>query len=393
MPPAQIHRAHRGAARLARLVVLLVTALCGLVAAACVEQTSKQHKTRSGSATTHPTSRPTTHPTPASTRRTTRPGQRPAVPPYATPANYSERTVQVGQAPWRLPGTLSWPTPPVAGKVAPRAALVLVHGSGPRDRDETVGPNKPFRDIATALASRGIVVLRYDKRTLAYREATERSRERLTSKEETIDDALAAIALLRREAGVDARRIFVLGHSLGGYLLPRIARADGKLAGLIFMAANSRPFEQVLRAQFDFLAGLDGKVNEHEAKRRAKLETKIARLARMKPSTPRALLPLGLSAAFWLDLKAPTPRALVRQLRLPMLFLQGERDYQVTLVDLAGWQRALAGRKNVRFRRYPRANHLLLDNPGKPHPREFQRPGYVTKQAIVDIIEFIKTTK
>lgn len=386
MPLAQIHRVHRGAAPRARLA-LLVTSLCLLVAGGCVESASKQDKAaRSGSAATRPT--------PAPTGRTTRPGQRrPAVPPYATPAKYSERAVQVGQAPWLLPATLSWPKPSVAGKVAPLPALVLVHGSGPHDRDETVGPNKPFRDIATASASRGIVVLRYDKRTLAHREATERTRERLTSKEETIDDALAAIALLRRTAGIDPRRIFVLGHSLGGYLLPRIARADGKLAGLIFMAANSRPFEEILRAQFQFLAGLDGKVNEHEAKRRAKLEAKIARLARLKPNTPRALLPLGLSAAFWLDLKGQAPRALVRQLRLPMLFLQGERDYQVTLVDLAGWQRALAGRKNVRVRRYPRANHLLLDNPGKPHPREFQRPGYVTKQAIVDIVEFIKTAK
>jgi dienelactone hydrolase len=386
---------HCDRARSASLAVLLAASLSGLIPTlGCVERASSKKKSakQKRAILGQTTRRPTPKPSPPATRPQARPAQR-AVPPYATPANYTERLVQVGRTPWLLPGTLSWPKPSVAGKVAPLAALVLVHGSGPHDRDETVGPNKPFRDIATALASRGIVVLRYDKRSKAHREAMRHAQAELTSKEETIDDALAAIASLRRSAGIDARRIFVLGHSLGGHLLPRIARADGKLAGLIFMAANSRPFEQVLRAQFHFLAGLDGKVNEHEAKRRAKLEAKIARLARLKPDTPRGLLPLGLSAAFWLDLKASAPLQLVRKLRLPMLFLQGERDYQVTDKDLAGWRRALAGRKNVRFRRYPRANHLLLDNPGKPHPREFQRPGFVTKQAIVDIAKFIKTAK
>lgn len=307
-------------------------------------------------------------------------------------APHREQAVQVGKAPWLLPGTLSWPpaSGPQRDPKALRPALVLVHGSGPHDRDETVGPNRPFRDLAEGLARRGVVVLRYDKRTKAYHEAL-RERDDLTSKEETIDDALAAVALLRRRAGIDARRIFVLGHSLGGTLLPRIAEADGKLAGLIFMAASWRPFAETIRAQFDYLARLDGKVNAHEARRRATLEAKIARLAQLKPDTPRALLPLGRSAAFWLDLKAHPPLPLVRKLRLPMLFLQGGRDYQVPPRDLAGWEKALAGRKNVRFRRYPHANHLLIDNTGQPHPREFKRPGHVTAQAIADIADFIET--
>jgi dienelactone hydrolase len=96
--------------------------------------------------------------------------------------------------------------------------------SGPNDRDETIGPNKPFQDLAWGLASQGIAVLRYDKRTRVY-PAQFVALPNATVKEETIDDALAAVALLRNTPNIDQHRIFVLGHSLGGMLVPRIGLA------------------------------------------------------------------------------------------------------------------------------------------------------------------------
>jgi hypothetical protein len=139
---------------------------------------------------------------------------------YKSPAYVQPATFQV-------PGTLSLPV----GKEA-RAAVVLVHGSGPNDRDETVGPNKPFRDLAQGLASRGIAVLRYDKRTKVHGMKMGGIMNTFTVKEETVDDALAAVALLRKTEGIDPRRVFVLGHSLGGTLAPRIAKGDPGIAGL-----------------------------------------------------------------------------------------------------------------------------------------------------------------
>ncbi|MCZ6754260.1 MAG: alpha/beta fold hydrolase, partial [Gemmatimonadetes bacterium] len=133
------------------------------------------------------------------------------------PAGLAEQEVSLGEGEWVLPGTV---TLPVDG--GPFPAVVLVHGSGPNDRDETIGANKPFRDLAWGLAGRGIAVLRYEKRTRQYRERLMANTVGFTVDEETVDDTVAAVERLRRLDGIDPGRIVILGHSLGGMLAPRI---------------------------------------------------------------------------------------------------------------------------------------------------------------------------
>src|SRR5260370_2562783 len=162
-------------------------------------------------------------------------------PPYAQRERFYEQEVQIGQVRWVLPATLSIPQGD-----GPFAAVLLVHGSGPQDRDETLPPNKPFRDLAWGLASQGIAVLRYDKRTKVYAAQLESERDILTVKEEVIDDALEAVALLRERPEIDAQQIFVLGHSLGGYLAPRLGAADPEIRGLIILAGSARPLEDLI---------------------------------------------------------------------------------------------------------------------------------------------------
>ena len=159
-------------------------------------------------------------------------------PAYVNQDLFKEREVQIGKGEWVLPGTLSVPVGD-----GPFPAVLLVPGSGPNDRDETIGPNKPFRDLAWGLATQGFVVLRYDKRTKVYPEKMRELVSTLTVKEEVIDDALDAVSLLRSIPEVNPQRIVVLGHSLGGYLLPRIGAADRGIAGLIVLAGLCRPFE------------------------------------------------------------------------------------------------------------------------------------------------------
>ena len=121
--------------------------------------------------------------------------------------------------------------------------MILVHGSGPHDRDETIGPNKPFRDLAHGLASQGIAVLRYEKRTKEHPIRMALSVNTITVKEETIDDAVAAFEALASQEKIDPKRIFVLGHSLGGTLLPRIGKAKDGIAGFISLQVRHGPWK------------------------------------------------------------------------------------------------------------------------------------------------------
>lgn len=307
-------------------------------------------------------------------------------PDYANLDAFSEREVVVGQGEWALPGTLSMP----AGE-EPFPALVLVHGSGPQDRDESLGPNKPFRDLAWGLASRGIAVLRYEKRTRAHGGNVAALADTLTVQEETVDDALAAAALLRGTDGIDPRRVFVLGHSLGGMLIPRIGSGDPDLAGLIVLAGTTRPLEDVVLDQVEYLSAVDGTVTDEE---RGVIEQVRAQVARVKdpglsPAMPPGQLPLGTPAAYWLDLRGYEPAQAARELPQPMLIIQGGRDYQVTMDDFRGWQDALADRADVTFKLYPALNHLMIAGEGVCSPAEYFVPGHVEQVVVEDIAGWI----
>jgi dienelactone hydrolase len=317
------------------------------------------------------------------------PGQSPVKyqpPAYATPESFREQEVTVGEGPWALHGTLTLPVGD-----GPFPALVLVQGSGPNDRDESVGANKPFRDLAWGLASRKIAVLRYEKRTKEHGDKLAKSLSTLTVKEETIDDALAAVALLRKTAKIDPRRMFVLGHSLGGMLLPRIGRQDPKIAGLVFLAGSTRRLEDIILAQTSYLAALDGRVSEEEKAGIELVRSEVAKIKALKPSDAGSSTSiLGAPPAYWLDLDAYDPPAVARQLTCPMFFLQGERDYQVVEEDFQGWQKALQAHPGVTFRRYPRLNHLFIPGEGPPGPAEYDKPGHVAKEVVDDIAAWIE---
>lgn len=180
-------------------------------------------------------------------------------PAYVDAARFKEEKITIESGAWKLPGVLARPN-----GAGPFPALVLVHGSGPQDEDETVGAIKPFRDLAQGLASRDIVTLRYVKRTQLMAQQEDVSIAGLTVQHETIDDACAAVALLARTPGVDPARIWIVGHSLGGYLAPRIAKQEPRVAGIACLAGNARPMEDLIVEQLRFLANGDGTVSDAE---------------------------------------------------------------------------------------------------------------------------------
>lgn len=312
-----------------------------------------------------------------------------SAPAYADAAKFSESDVTVGAAGWPLPGTLAMP----AG-AGPFPAVVLVHGSGPNDRDESIGPNKTFKDLAQGLASRGIAVLRYDKRTKVAG-AKMASITNFTVKDETVDDAVAAVAFLRTAPKIDPARIFVIGHSLGGMLIPRIGAADAKIAGLIAMAGATGDLAQTMARQSRYLAEGDGRVTADEQKQIDAMDQLVKTVAALTPADaakPGAIQ--GAPASYWLDLRGYEPATAAKSLKQPMLILQGERDYQVTMTDdFATWKSALGDKRGVTFKTYPALNHLFMAGEGKSLPAEYEKAGHVPVEVISDIAGWIATIK
>src|ERR1700761_6803426 len=171
-------------------------------------------------------------------------------PGYADPDSFTEQDVTVGTGPRAVPGTLTRPRTP-----GPHPAVVLLTGSGANDRDETIGQNKPFKDLAWGLATRGLAVLRYDKVSYAHGEDVARD-PGFTEADEYVPDAVAAVALLRADPAGDRGRASVLGHSQGGAVPPRVAAAEPPLAGLVIMAGGPEPMAWAAVRQLRYLASL-----------------------------------------------------------------------------------------------------------------------------------------
>lgn len=304
-------------------------------------------------------------------------------PPYDRPGRYTEQDVEFGDPGWKLKGKL---TLPKTKKPAP--AVVLVHGSGPHDADETIGSNKPFRDLAGGLSSKGIAVLRYEKRTFAHRLKLA-ARGTITVREEVIDDALAALAFVRGESAIDSSRVFLLGHSMGATLAPHVAEEDGRLAGVILLAAAARDVFDVLEEQLSYIASLPGPKQAANQKLHEEIRRAIGdyRAGRSGEDTPV----LGVPISYWNDinkLEVSSPQA-ARRLHCRLLILGGGRDYQVTRADFDLYKKALEGRKNAAFAWQNDMNHLFIRGEGKATPDEYARPGNVDPEVVKKIALWI----
>ena len=305
-------------------------------------------------------------------------------PTYSNNESFMDKEVIIGTGQWSLPGMLSIPF----GK-GPFPVVVLVHGSGPNDRDETVGPNKPFRDLAWGLASKGIAVFRYDKRTKIY--ALKMAwMKKITVKEETIDDAVAAVDLLKNMKQIDSKKIFVLGHSLGGTLIPRIGEVAPEINGFIVMSGSTKPFEDVVIEQLTYLAQFDGNVTDGEKKEIDNAKEQAAKIKdpSLSGDSPERLL--GAPPMYWMDLRAYSPLDAVKKVKQPMLFLHGGRDYQITNENFQGWEKALTGRENAQFKTYPQLNHLFITGEGKSSLNEYALLGHVAEEVVSDIADWVK---
>lgn len=314
------------------------------------------------------------------------PGQAPSdsAAPATTQAHAAnERSLTIASPLGPLPGTLT--LPPGNG---PFPAVLLVAGSGPNDRDETIGPNKPFRDLARGFAAAGIASLRYDKRTLAY--GAQMAGKPITVDDEVTDDAVTALRLLGQQRQIDPHRLFVLGHSLGGLMVPRIAQRYTHLAGAILLAAPAKFGVETLLRQSRYLDQLQGMSAAAIDQQLAPMVAARDTLAHADPAHPPAGALLGAPMSYWLSLRNYDPVAVAAKLHTPMLILQGDADYQVTANgDYARWKAAFAHAPRVQMHDYPGLSHLFMPASTPPGPADYAKPGHVDATVLHDITAWI----
>ncbi|MET1055389.1 MAG: DUF3887 domain-containing protein [Pedobacter sp.] len=304
-------------------------------------------------------------------------------PAYADTTLYSSREIYVKTPGHNLVGLLTTPK-----NVANYPLVVLVHGSGPSDMDETVGPNKPFKDLAAGLAAKGIASIRYVKRTMIY---SAEFGGAFTVKEETIDDALAAIALAGTLPGVDKKEIYLFGHSLGGMLAPKIATLAPSLKGLILAEAPARKFTDLLEEQNKYMYAMSKDTTQAGRKQLADVlkeldRTRITQAGTMKPDSSL----LGLPVSYWVDLNNYNQVETARKINKRILIFQGENDFQVSQADFDSWNAALGKKSNVTMKSYPDLNHLLSSQLEKGSVAQYQQPASVSETLINDIVAWIK---
>ena len=285
---------------------------------------------------------------------------------------------------------------PEGGDAALPPVVVLVQGSGSSDRNEAVLQNAPFRDIAHGLAELGVATLRYDKRTFVYPECAGDSGLDIDIRAEMLDDVNAAIDLMRTDGRVDSSRIFVLGHSLGGMMVPAIAAENPDLAGAISMAGSLRRLWEIVYDQNQEAIAAYDAVELPEAQRAA-LDAQVAQIEAdmgvfrtgIDGLADDALL-LGVPVRYWRSLEQYAGDHFLDAIDLPLLILQGDADFQVYAdVDYPLWQEALAGRDNVTFCLYEGLNHLMMPTQGLRDTTEYVTPSHVRADVIADIADFV----
>ncbi|MGN1019441.1 MAG: alpha/beta fold hydrolase [Aristaeellaceae bacterium] len=317
----------------------------------------------------------------------------------AVPEGIVAEEVTVGEEPWLLSGTLTLP----ADCEGPVPAVVLVQGSGPSDRDETVGAVAPFRNLAEMLTQQGIAVIRYDKRTYVYGQEIASSEDfaAFTVEEETIQDAIAAGRLLAEDPRIDASRIFVLGHSLGAMLAPRIAdESDGLFCGMILACGTNRSLmEIILRQNEDAIAAMPEDQQAAYLPMLEEARAQLEQLPALDGETAKAMTILGQPGYYFWDMAVrPSTADYLTQLQLPALIINGSRDFQITEEEgRQTWEAVLPMDAPWLTTLWNDVNHMLMkpevDASAAGTAMEYYVPCTVDAETAGVIADFILTTE
>jgi dienelactone hydrolase len=314
------------------------------------------------------------------------------IPPYVKSASFQEHKYEFGKKGWEIGGTLSFPD-----DHEKHPLVIIVHGSGPLDRNGSTGNLQAYKDLAWGLSTNGICVFRYDKRSFVHGGKLFMESYKgndYTPYDEIVEDVFLAIDLMKKDPHVDTNRIFLVGHSQGGMMLPLIAK-QANVRGIMLLAANARPIQDLLIEQMNYLYPDSAlTINNYNEKVRIIGQAKFAKKKKLPKDTPMDSLPFGVRASYWNYLNAYDPVKTFKKVTLPVLVLQGERDYQATMADFEIWQKAAKKRKGITtFIAYPKLNHFFVRGEGFSKPAEYQVSGSVDEKVLQDITGWINGVK
>lgn len=307
-------------------------------------------------------------------------------PDYARPDEMNEKVLQVVTGNYKLNGILSLPKN--RSKVP---VVIMVHGMGPNDKDETFGAMKIFKDVAYGLTTKGIGVFRYDKRTRQYGAMVIKSKN-FDVRTEVTDDVLSAIRAVKADPMVDSTKIFLCGHSYGAMMLPLLAE-EAKVAGYIFLAPDNRPVEDIMIAN-----ATETYKSMTNPRQKAQIDTMKAEAQKIKilkdnpTAFPDSVMFLRFPVSYWKTLATFDPMVKSKSITQPLLVLYGERDYQVVKSVFNDWKSKVT-EKNATYKSYPGLNHFFVDGKDKSTPEEYKKPGNFSLVAITDMAEWIKGLK
>ena len=278
----------------------------------------------------------------------------------------------------------------------PVPAVVFVHGSGSSNMDEKVGKLTPFRDLAHGLAAHGIASVRYDKRTFAHAFKLLRDKSlTVTVKEETIEDAILATELLRGDPRIDPANIFIIGHSMGAMLAPRVDKEGGNYRGLILLAGTPRRLEEVMVEQNnEVLAEMKGLARRLVEKQMKKLNGTFDGLYEMSDEdAKKKKLGGGVTLYYFKEMGEPPVESYLKNLKKPILVMQGEKDFQVKAdTDFRLYKELLADHPNASFILYENLNHAFVPSVYGSISKAKQEYGveqHIGENVIADIARWI----
>ncbi|MBD3335601.1 MAG: alpha/beta fold hydrolase [Candidatus Eisenbacteria bacterium] len=298
---------------------------------------------------------------------------------------YRELELQFDSGGLTLTGSLTLPQ-----DEGPFPAVLFLAGSGPMDRDATMGPNAPLRSLAHELARRGFASYRFDKRTYLYPHKLDPVQ--VTLDEEILDDAEAALRLLMGRVDVREDQVFVVGHSLGATAALLLDPPAPGLRGAVLLAPMGRPFTEVLASQMRYIRELAEAEEPPAQSTIAFTERILAQLDSLRAGTlPEERMILGAPAEYILDLEQRDVIGGAHRLDAPILILQGGKDYQVTEEDAQLLEQQLAAQGiEVTVKIFPELGHHFMPIEGTPRPEAYETPGRLDRRVVDHIANWMR---